>query len=109
MNKTMNAETMRYHTSQGLSVPADRLKTEEVNSASVDEEEEQNMKEVIQILQQQILLKSRELTTIRQELTEKFNEERDKVHMEHSNTKMQLAQTKTALLDLEDFVDGYKE
>lgn len=67
------------------------------------------MKEVISILQQQIVLKSKELTTIKKEMDEQFQQERDNIILDHSNTKIVLAQTKSAVLDLEDYVDGYKE
>ena len=43
LNRTMNAETMRYQSNQTLTVP-ERVKTEELDHSKEDEEE---MKEVI--------------------------------------------------------------
>lgn len=55
------------------------------------------------------MLKSKEINNLKQEFEEKFQKEKDDLEMQHSNTKIVLAQTKTALLDLEDYVSGYKE
>lgn len=77
----------------------------------IDLEAEQDMKEVISILQQQIALKSKEVLTLKDKLAKQkeelnvkdsisfmqaeFQKEQDRLVIEHSRTKMELAEAQS--------------
>ena len=70
-----------------------------VTSRQMDREQEQDLKEVIQILQQQIVLKSKEIQVLKDSQSEQGQKERDRLILEHTATKMELA---TAQAEVED-------
>lgn len=94
-------------------------------SKPIELEEDQDMKEVISILQQQLSLKSKEIAELQQRLAKQkeelnvkdsiafmqteFQKEKDRLIIAHSKTKMELAEAQSQIQDLEDFIDGQKE
>ena len=81
------------------------IKNQNVNtsytSRKKDSEDGDDMRQVISILNDQILAKSKEI----QEMKEAQSKKIDEIHLELADYKIQLAQCKSSVQDLEDFIE----